>query len=114
MASSEARASQIRSAETAFIGVREEATLGARTTLDVLNAEQDLLDARVSKVSTDADAVIASYQVLAAMGLLTAEYLNLDVQTYDPAAYYNLVSDAPVTYSDQGRALDRVLQAIGD
>jgi len=114
LASSEARASQIRSAETAFIGVREEATLGARTTLDVLNAEQDLLDARVSKVSTDADAVIASYQVLAAMGLLTADHLNLDVQTYDPAAYYNLVSDAPVTYSDQGRALDRVLQAIGD
>jgi len=114
LASSEARASQIRSAETAFIGVREEATLGARTTLDVLNAEQDLLDARVSKVSTDADAVVASYQVLAAMGLLTADHLNLDVQTYDPAAYYNLVSDAPVTYSDQGRALDRVLQAIGE
>ena len=114
LASSEARASQIRSAETAFIGVREEATLGARTTLDVLNAEQDLLDARVSKVSIDADAVIASYQVLAAMGLLTADHLNLEVQTYDPAAYYNLVSDAPVTYSDQGRALDRVLRAIGD
>lgn len=113
-ASSEASALQIQAAETAFFGVREEATLGARTTLDVLNAEQDLLDARVSKVSADADRVIASYQVLAAMGLLTADHLNLGVQSYDPAAYYNLVSDAPATLSDQGRALDRVLQSIGD
>ena len=113
-ASSEATDLQIRAAETAFFGVREEATLGARTTLDVLNAEQDLLDARVAKVSADADAIIASYQVLSAMGLLTADHLELGVQTYDPTAYYNLVRDAPATYSDQGRALDRVLQAIGD
>lgn len=113
-ASSEATGLQIRAAQTAFQGTRDEATLGARTTLDVLNAEQDLLDARVAKVSADADAVIASYQVLSAMGLLTAEHLNLGVQTYDPAAYYNLVKDAPATYSEQGQALDRVLQAIGD
>jgi len=113
-ASSQATGLQIRAAETAFRGVREEATLGARTTLDVLNAEQDLLDARVSNVSADADAVIASYQVLAAMGLLTADHLNLGVQTYDPTVYYNLVSDAPATHSQQGQALDRVLQAIGD
>lgn len=113
-ASSSATDLQISAARTAFEGIREEATLGARTTLDVLNAEQDLLDARVSKVSADADAVIASYQVLAAMGLLTAEHLNLGVQTYDPTAYYNLVADAPSTYSEQGQALDRVLRAIGD
>lgn len=113
-ASSQATDLQIRAAQTAFRGIREEATLGARTTLDVLNAEQDLLDARVAKVSADADGVIASYQVLSAMGLLTADHLNLGVQSYDPTAYYNLVSDAPATYSDQGQALDRVLQAIGD
>jgi len=113
-ASSRATDLQIEAAQTAFIGIREEATLGARTTLDVLNAEQDLLDARVSKVSTDADSVIASYEVLSAMGLLTAEHLNLGVQTYDPTAYYNLVNDAPATHSRQGQALDRVLQAIGD
>jgi len=113
-ASSEASELQIRAAETAFRGVREEATLGARTTLDVLNAEQELLDARANAISAQADEVIASYQVLAAMGLLTAEHLGLAVQTYDPAAYYNMVKDAPAGLSQQGRALDRVLQSIGE
>jgi outer membrane protein len=113
-ASSEASQLQIRAARTAFRGVREEATLGARTTLDVLNAEQELLDARANGISAQADEVIASYQVLAAMGLLTAEHLGLAVQTYDPAAYYNLVKDAPASLSQQGRALDRVLQSIGE
>jgi outer membrane protein len=47
------------------------------------------------------------------MGLLTAEHLKLAVQIYDPAAYYDLVKDAPSTTSPQGEALDRVLQAIG-
>lgn len=110
----EASALQIRAAQTAFNGIREEATLGARTTLDVLNAEQDLLDARVNSISAQADEVVASYRVLFAMGLLTAEHLNLGVQSYDPEAYFNLVQDAPATLSQQGRALDRVLEAIGD
>ncbi len=105
---------QVRAQQTAFRGVREEATLGARTTLDVLNAEQDLLDARANLVSAQVDEVIASYGVLFALGLLTAEHLNLGVQIYDPAAYYNLVKDSPPIRSDQGRALDRVLRAIGD
>ena len=47
------------------------------------------------------------------MGLLTAEYLNLGVQTYDPTAYYNLVKDGPARLSRQGRDLDRVLRALG-
>lgn len=104
---------QSRAATVAFRGVREEATLGARTTLDVLNAEQELLDARANIISAQADEVIASYGLLAAMGLLTAEHLRLRVQQYDPAAYYNLVKDAPTITSDQGQALDRVLRAIG-
>lgn len=104
---------QTRAATVAFRGVREEATLGARTTLDVLNAEQELLDARANVISAQADEVIASYGVLAAMGLLTAEHLNLPVQQYDPAAYYNLIKDAPTITSEQGQALDRVLRAIG-
>lgn len=110
----EALDEQVRAAQVAFRGVREEAQLGARTTLDVLNAEQDLLDARAAVISAQADEVVASYRVLQAMGLLTADHLRLPVQTYDPAAYYNLVQDAPATYSEQGRALDRVLEAIGD
>jgi outer membrane protein len=113
-ASLEASNLQVRAARTAFRGVREEATLGARTTLDVLNGEQELLDAQANMISAQADQVVASYRVLATMGLLTAEHLNLGVQSYDPAAYYNLVREAPATYSDQGRALDRVLESIGE
>lgn len=105
---------QVLAARTAFRGVREEATLGARTTLDVLNAEQELLDAQANAISAQADEVVRSYQVLASMGLLTATHLNLGVQSYDPAAYYNLVREAPATYSEQGQALDRVLRSIGD
>jgi outer membrane protein len=104
---------QVRAAQVAFEGVREEASLGARTTLDVLDAEQDLLDARSALVSAQIDETTAGYQVLAAMGLLTARNLGLAVQVYDPSAYYDLVDDAPAAQSQQGRALDRVLEAIG-
>ena len=112
-ASRQAIGQQIRAARVAFRGVREEGTLGARTTIDVLNAEQELLNAQANLIAAQADEVIASYQVLAAMGLLTAEHLRLPVQNYDPAAYYNLVKDAPLITSDQGQALDRVLRSIG-
>ncbi len=104
---------QVRAADVAFRGVREEATLGARTTLDVLDAEQELLDARANMISAEADVVVAAYSVLASLGQLTAKDLNLDVQLYDPAAYYNLVKDAPVPISPQGQKLDRVLRALG-
>ena len=113
-ASRQASEEEIRAATVAFRGVREEATLGARTTLDVLNAEQDLFDARANQISAQADEVIASYALLAATGLLTAEHLQLPVQQYDPTAYYNLVKTAPTARSAQGQALDRVLQAIGN
>ena len=104
---------QVRAAQVAFEGVREEAQLGARTTLDVLDAEQELLDARANLVSAGVDETLASYQVLNAMGLLTARNLGLAVQVYDPTAYYDLVDDAPTSQSEQGRALDRVLKSIG-
>jgi len=104
---------QIEAARVAFNGVREEAALGARTTLDVLDAEQELLDASVGRVSAQADEYLATFSVLSSMGLLTADYLNLDVQQYDPAAYYNAVKSAPSAASRQGRQLDRVLRAIG-
>ncbi|MGR3486336.1 MAG: TolC family outer membrane protein [Paracoccaceae bacterium] len=104
---------QVRAATTAFRGIREEATLGARTTLDVLDAEQELSDARTNLVSAQIDEVLASYQVLAAMGLLTVDHLNLAVRRYDPSAYYQLVEDAPSASSRQGAALNRILGAIG-
>ena len=111
-ATGEATDRQIEAASVAFRGVREEASLGARTTLDVLNAEQELLDARVSRISTRIDEQIASYSLLAAMGRLTATELNLGVKTYDPAEYYNLVKSAPRAKSKQGAALDRVLRGL--
>ncbi|MGP6087910.1 TolC family outer membrane protein [Antarctobacter jejuensis] len=104
---------QVRAATVAFQGVREEAKLGARTTLDVLDAEQELLDARASLVGAQVDESIASYQVLSALGLLTAESLHLDVPQFDPASYYNLVKTAPLQRSKQGAELDRVLRALG-
>ncbi len=109
----EANREAVRAARVAFEGTREEVKLGARTTLDVLDAEQDLLDAEASLISANADVVIAAYAVLASMGDLTARDLNLGVRTYDPAAYYDLVKTAPVPLSPQGKKLDRVLRALG-
>lgn len=104
---------QVRAARVAFQGVREEAKLGARTTLDVLDAEQELLDARASLISAQVDETLAAYQILGTIGLLTAEALQLPVPKYDPAAYYNMVKTAPAGLSKQGRELDRVLRALG-
>ena len=112
-ASRDASSEQVRAATVAFRGVREEATLGARTTLDVLNAEQELLNARATLISAEIDVYTAAYSVLAATGQLTAKDLNLPIKTYDPAAYYNMVKSAPVAISPQGRKLDRVLRALG-
>ncbi|WP_136651389.1 TolC family outer membrane protein [Paracoccus aeridis] len=103
---------QISAARQAYEGVREEATLGARTTLDVLDAEQDLLQARADRITAETNLQLAHYQLLAGMGLLTVEDLNLGIPTYDPSAYYGAVRDAPYT-STQGDNLDRVLRAIG-
>ncbi|TRW97453.1 TolC family outer membrane protein [Paracoccus sp. M683] len=103
---------QIAAAQQAYDGVREEATLGARTTLDVLDAEQSLLEARADKITAEAELQLAHYQLLAAMGLLTVENLKLGIPTYDPSEYYNAVRDAPYT-SRQGENLDRVLRALG-
>ena len=109
----QAGALQVQAAQTAFDGVREEATLGARTTLDVLDAEQELLDARATKLQSEAQRYVGVYNLLATMGLLSVEHLNLGVPTYDPALYYNAVKNAPVT-SPQGKKLQRILDKIGD
>ena len=112
-ASIQAGSLQVQAAQTAFDGVREEATLGARTTLDVLNAEQELLDARATKLQAEAQRYVGVYNLLATMGLLSVEHLNLGVPVYDPALYYNAVKNAPVT-SVQGKKLQRILDKIGD
>lgn len=103
---------QITAAQTAYDGVREEASLGARTTLDVLNAQQELLNAQNTRIAAEADRYFAVYRLLASMGLLTVDHLQLGIPTYNPSAYYNAVRTAPAI-SPQGQALDRVLQRIG-
>jgi outer membrane protein len=112
-ASLESSERQVRAATVAFNGVREEAALGARTTLDVLNAEQELLNARSARISAQVDESIAAYRVLSTLGRLTATSLRLNVQQYDPINYYNLVKDAPIQKSKQGQQLDRVIKSLG-
>ena len=102
---------QVTASQNAFDGTREEARLGARTTLDVLNAENDLLNARTTLLQAEAGLQTATYNLLASMGLLTVEHLGLGITTYDPEAYYNAVKDAPAI-SAQGEALDRILRAL--
>lgn len=111
-ASITAGSQQVAAAQAAFDGVREEADLGARTTLDVLDAEQELLDARAQKLTAEAQRYVGVYNLLSAMGLLSVEHLKLDVPVYDPAAYYNAVKSAPI--SAQGKALDRIMGRIGN
>jgi outer membrane protein len=79
----------VKASEVALNGVREEAKVGQRTTLDVLNAQQTLLQARVQLVQAQHDRVVASYNVYAAMGLLSAEGLGLGVSAYDPNWHYD-------------------------
>jgi outer membrane protein len=83
----------VKAAEIALEGVREEARVGQRTTLDVLNAQQTLLNARVSLVSAQRDRVVASYVVMASIGRLVADNLHLDVVAYDPTVHFDQVKD---------------------
>lgn len=84
---------QIRANQIALEGVQREAIVGSRTTLDVLNAEQLLLNSRVTLVQNLSNLVTASYTVAGAIGRLTARDLNLNVPLYDETAYYNAVRE---------------------
>ena len=80
---------QLEANQLAYKGVRREQEVGARTILDVLNAEQELLNSQVAVVSSRRNAQVAAYQLLAATGQLTAQNLGLKVKFYDPNAYYD-------------------------
>lgn len=83
---------QVRANEIALDGVKQEAGVGARTTLDVLNSEQELLDARVSLVRAQRDQYVAAYRLLVSVGELTVESLALPVdQYYNPEEHYDSV-----------------------
>jgi len=90
----EATTAQVNAAEIALDGVREEARVGERTTLDVLNAQQELVNARVALVTAQHDRVVASYTLLAAVGGLSMQRLGLNVSVYDPQVHYQQVRDA--------------------
>ncbi len=85
---------QVQAAEIALNGVREEARVGQRTTLDVLNAQQELVNARVSLVGAQRDRVVASYTLLASVGRLAPEVLGLRVPVYQPQIHYEQVRDS--------------------
>jgi outer membrane protein len=68
---------QVDATEQALAGVRTEYTVGSRSTVDVLNTQQELINARVSLITAQRDRIVASYQVLASMGKLTARGLGL-------------------------------------
>jgi outer membrane protein len=85
---------QVAAAEIALNGVREEARVGQRTTLDVLNQQQELVTARVALVTAQHDRVVASYTLLAAVGELNMPKLGIGVPLYDPMVHYQQVRDA--------------------
>jgi outer membrane protein len=93
IAAADSTRSQIRANQIALEGVEREAIVGSRTTLDVLNAQQTLLNSQTSLVQNLAQLVNASYGVAAAVGRLTARDMHLPVPLYDETAYYNAVRD---------------------
>jgi outer membrane protein TolC len=83
----------VRANEIALEGVRQENAVGARTILDILDAEQELLDSQVGLVGAQRDALVAGFAVLNAIGRLTARDLGLPVDYYDPLDDYRDVRD---------------------
>lgn len=109
---------QISAARSAYEAVRAEAEFGSRTTLDVLNAEQELLDAQSNRIMASASVQLASYALLEAMGQLTVTALDLGIPTYDVEAYsagftrWGGRTAEPASRaapSEQGQRLDRIM-----
>lgn len=84
---------QIEANTVALEGVRQEANVGSRTVLDILNAEQTLLNSQVSLVQSQRDNLVAAYTLLSAVGRLTAKTLELPVQIYDYESYFRETKD---------------------
>ncbi len=84
---------QVAASQSAFNGVREEYLVGSRSTIDVLNAQQELLNAKIALVAAERDQIVASYQLLGSMGKLTARNLHLRTSIYNPRKHYDGVKD---------------------
>jgi outer membrane protein len=85
---------EVRAASVALSGVQKEAQAGQRRTLDVLNAQADLLGAKSRLIQAQRDRVIASFTLLAAIGRLDHKQLSLNTPDYDPSVNYHQVRDA--------------------
>jgi outer membrane protein len=101
---------QIEASQIAFDSIKEETRLGSRTTLDLLDAEQDLLAAHSNLVSAQRDEYVAGLNLLSSMGLLTVKNLDLGIPAYDPQVNFDAVtSKASTAFSGS-----KILDAIGD
>jgi outer membrane protein len=98
---------QIEAAQIAYDSISEEANLGLRTNLDVLDANQELLDSQVSLVSARRNEYLAAYNVLLSMGLLTVAHLNLGIESYNPDVNFTRVRPGPVGGYDTS-VVDRI------
>ena len=85
--------SEVRAAEIALTGVQKEAQAGQRTTLEVLNSQQDLISARARLIAAQRDRVVASYTLLSAIGRLDVKTLGLKTPDYLPDTHYHQVRD---------------------
>jgi outer membrane protein len=98
---------QVAANQTALAGVREEERVGQRTLLDVLNAEQELLNSQVQLAATQRDLVVNTYSVIAAVGRLSVQELGTNSVVYDPEVHYHEVRrqgwGVSITYSDGRR-----------
>ncbi|MFC7474801.1 TolC family outer membrane protein [Dankookia sp. GCM10030260] len=103
----DAQRSAIRASEIALDGVQREAIVGSRTTLEVLNQEQELLGNRTDLVQALATVVSQSYTLAGAIGRLTAQDLGLDVDPYDMRAYYNAVRNRWFGLGDYSNVAER-------
>lgn len=103
---------QVEASRIAYEGVAEEARLGARSTIDVLTANQDRLQAEAEVVRSTRDEYVAGYSVLQSMGLLTVQHLKLGIETYDPNEYFLQIRNGPRGGYDTS-AVDRIRSRWG-
>ena len=87
--------SQVAAAAVALDGVEQETRVGLRTTLDVLDAEQEHFKAQLNLVRAKREEIVAAYRLKAAVGALTARQLGLPVDLYDPEVHYRSVRESP-------------------
>ena len=89
----EAGRAEVAAAQSAVDGVVEEARVGQRTTLDVLEAQENVNAARIRLIQSERDQLVSSYQLLSAIGRLTPDGLGLQVRRYEPEVHYNKTRD---------------------